>query len=138
MTPRRARLVELVAAGDLSSRERADLDKAIRAAEQSCRFEFSVFIGGAEGDSRVYARRLHASLVAPNRSILVMVDPTARVIEVVTGPEVRRHLTDREVELSVLAIQTDFAANDFVGGLKRGIAMLAEHARPQNTLHVGS
>ena len=127
----------LVAAGDLTSRERADLDKAIRAAEQSCRFEFSVFIGSAEGDSRVYAQRLHSSLVAPTHSVLVMVDPAARVIEVVTGAEVRRHLTDREVELAILAMQTDFAADDLVGGLKRGIAMLAEHARPQNTLHSG-
>jgi hypothetical protein len=126
-----------VAAGELTSRERADLDKAIRAAEQSCRFEFSVFIGGADGDSRVYAQRLHASLVAPTRSVLVMVDPTARVIEVVTGAEVRRHLSDREVELAILAMQTDFAGDDFVGGLKRGISMLAEHARPQNTLHAG-
>ena len=126
-----------MAAGDLTSRERADLDKAIRAAEQSCRFEFTVFIGSAEGDGRVYAQRLHASLVAPNRSVLVMVDPTARAIDVVTGAEVRRHLRDREVELSILAMQTDFAADDFVGGLKRGLSMLADHARPQNTLHAG-
>lgn len=129
--------MEPVAAGDLTSRERADLDKVIRAAEQSCRFEFSVFIGSAEGDSRVYARRLHSSLVAPTHSVLVMVDPAARVIEIVTGAEVRRHLTDREVELAIFAMQTDFAADDFVDGLKRGIAMLAEHARPQNTLHSG-
>jgi len=129
--------VALVAAGDLTSRERADLDKAIRAAEQSCRFEFSVFIGSAEGDSRVYAQRLHSSLVAPTHSVLVMVHPAARVIEVVTGAEVRRHLTDREVELAIFAMQTDFASDDLVGGLKRAIAMLAEHARPQNTLHSG-
>lgn len=129
--------MEPVAAGDLTSRERADLDKVIRAAEQSCRFEFSVFIGSAEGDSRVYAQRLHSSLVAPTHSVLVMVDPAARVIEVVTGAEVRRHLTDREVELAIFAMQTDFAAGDLVGGLKRAIAMLAEHARPQNTLHSG-
>ena len=51
--------------------------------------------------------------------------------------EVRRHLTDREVELAVLQLQSDFAAGDFVGGLTRGIAMLAEHARPQQTLHAG-
>jgi uncharacterized membrane protein YgcG len=126
-----------MAAGELSSRERADLDKTIRAAEQSCRFEFSVFIGNAEGEARAYAQRLHASLVAPTHSVLVMVDPAARGIDVVTGTEVRRHLTDREVELAILAMQTDFVAGDFVGGLKRGISMLAEHARPQNTLHAG-
>ena len=54
-----------MAAGDLSARDRAELDKAIRSAEQSCRFEFSVFIGAAEGDPRAYSQRLHASLVAP-------------------------------------------------------------------------
>ncbi len=126
-----------MAAGELTSRDRAELDKAIRAAEQSCRFEFSVFIGAAEGDPRAYSRRLHASLVAPTHSVLVMVDPSARAIAIVTGTEVRRHLTDREVELSVIAMQSAFAAGDFVGGLKRGLSMLAEHARPQNTLHAG-
>ena len=129
--------MELVAAGELTSRERAELDKAIRAAEQACRFEFSLFIGSAQGDSRDYAERLHGSLVAPGRSVLVLVDPTARLLEVVTGTEVRRHLSDREVELSVFAMQSAFAAADLVGGLKRGLAMLAEHARPQNTLHSG-
>ncbi|KRF36563.1 DUF5130 family protein [Nocardioides sp. Soil805] len=132
-----------MAAGDsrtreLSSRESAEIDRSIRAAEALCRFEFSVFVGAVEGDSRVYAQRLHASLVAPARSILLLVDPTARVIEVVTGTEVRRHLTDREVELAVLQLESAFAEGDFVGGLTRGIAMLAEHARPQHTLHAGS
>lgn len=132
-----------MAAGDsrsreLSSRESAEIDRSIRAAEALCRFEFSVFIGAVEGDSRAYAQRLHASLVAPSRSLMLLVDPTARVIEVVTGTEVRRHLTDPEVELAVLQLESDFAAGDFVGGLTRAIAMLAEHARPQNTLHAGS
>ncbi|WP_457206329.1 DUF5130 family protein [Nocardioides sp. P5_C9_2] len=131
-----------MAAGDsrtreLSSRESAEIDRSIRAAEALCRFEFSVFIGAVEGDSRAYARRLHASLVAPSRSLMLLVDPTARVIEVVTGTEVRRHLTDPEVELAVLQLESDFVAGDFVGGLTRGIAMLAEHARPQHTLHAG-
>ena len=42
------------------------------------------------------------------------------------------------VELAVLQLRSDFVAGDFVGGLTRGIAMLAEHARPQHTLHAGS
>ena len=132
-----------MAAGDsrsreLNPRERAEIDRAIRAAESRCRFEFSVFVGAAGDDSRAYARRLLASLVAPDRSLLLLVDPTARVIEVVTGSEVRRHLTDGEVQLGVLQMQSDFAGGDFVGGLTRGILMLAEHARPQRTLHAGS
>jgi uncharacterized membrane protein YgcG len=127
-----------VPAGDpFSSAERYALDETIRKAEQLCRFEFSVFVGNAEGDPRAFATRLHGSLVAPARSVLVMVDPTAHLLEIVTGSYVRRTLTDRQVELTALHMQTAFAAGDLVGGLRHGIQMLAEHARAPQTLHAG-
>ena len=125
-----------VAAGDpFSSGERAALDAAIRKAEQLSRAEFSVFVGKAEGEARTFATRLHNSLVAPARSVLIMVDPGARAIEVVTGAFVRRTLSDSEVELAVIAMQTAFAEGDLVGGLRRGISLLADHARSPQTLH---
>lgn len=125
-----------MAAGDpFSSAERFALDEAIRKAEQLSRAEFSVFVGKSVDDPRTFATRLHNSLVAPARSILIMVDPEARALEVVTGGYVRRTLTDSEVELAVLAMQTAFAAGDLVGGLKRGIHLLADHARSPETLH---
>ncbi len=127
-----------VGAGDgFSSSERFALDEAIRKAEQLCRAEFSVFVGKTTGEAREFATRLHNSLVAPARSILIMVDPEQRALEVVTGGYVRRTLTDSEVELAVLAMQTAFAAGDLVGGLKRGIQLLADHARSPETLHAG-
>lgn len=124
-----------MAAGDFTPRERHELDRVIRAAEQASRCEFSVFVGSADGDPQAFARRLHAALVAPAVSVLVMVDPTQRVLEVVTGAEVRRHLSDGEVELAALHMRSAFAEGDLVGGLKRGVAMLAEHARAPHTLH---
>ena len=127
-----------MAAGDhFTNAERFALDEAIRKAEQLSRAEFSVFVGHAESDPREFATRLHNSLVAPARSILIMVDPEQRALEVVTGGYVRRTLTDSEVELAALAMQSDFAAGDLVGGLKRGIQMLADHARSPETLHLG-
>jgi len=128
-----------VAAGDgFTAADRYEIDRAIRAAEQASRFEFSVYVGAADEESTPFAQRLHHALVAPDRSVLIMVDPAARLLEVVTGADVRRHLSDRAVELAVLQMQSAFAADDYVGGLKRGIAMLAEHARPQRTLHAST
>lgn len=126
-----------MAAGEiLSEADRLALDKAIRLAEQACRFEFSVYAGPAEGDdTRAWATRLHNRLVAPARSVLILVDPRRRAIEVVTGGDVRIHLSDAEVELAVLAMSSEFAGGNLLAGLQRGIAMLAEHARPQHTLH---
>ena len=124
-----------MAVGDFSSAEEFALDQAIRKAETLSRFEFSLFVGNAEGDPRAFASRLHNSLVAPSRSIMIMVDPTARALEIVTGGAVRRTLSDKEVELTAAQMQSSFAEGDLVGGLKRGIAMLADHARAPQTLH---
>jgi len=124
-----------VEAGEFSAAQRYEIDRTIRAAEQSSRCEFSVFVGTAGAEPRAFARRLHGSLVVPDRSVLLMVDPHARAIEVVTGTEVRRTLSDAAVGLAVLQMQSAFAAGDLLGGLKRGVAMLAERARAPHTLH---
>lgn len=118
-----------MAAGDLfTDEDRRTIDGAIREAEQRCRFEFSVYVGPAEGDSRAFATSLHNSLVAPSRSIMIMVDPTERVVEVVTGGFVRQTLDDAEVERAVRDMERDFAAADYVGGLQRAISVLAVDA----------
>ncbi|MGZ4428713.1 MAG: DUF5130 family protein [Nocardioidaceae bacterium] len=115
--------------------ERLEIDKAIRDAETVCRYEFSVFVGAAGAESRPFAQRLHATLVAPDRSVLIMVDPAARMLEVVTGAQVRRDLDDSAVSLAVLSMQTAFSAGDLVGGITRGVLMLADHARKPRLLH---
>ena len=125
-----------MAAGDrFTASERVALDETIRKAERVSRVEFSVFVGHAEGEPRAFALSLHAALAAPARSVLVMVDPDARALEVVTGSEVRRTLRDQQVELAIATMQSLFAADDLVGGLRRGVQMLAEHARAPLTLH---
>lgn len=122
-------------AREFTASQRVALDQTIRAAEQVCRFEFSVFVGTAEGEPRAFAERLHASLSTPPRSLLIMVDPATRTLEVVTGREVRRVLTDHDVTLAVIEMRSEFATGDLVRGLRRGISMLAMQARAPRTLH---
>ena len=115
--------------------ERQQIDKAIRDAETICRYEFSVFVGRAEGDPRTFAERLHSALVAPDRSVLVMVDPVGRALEVVTGAEARHELEDSEVRLALVDMQSQLMHDDLVGAIVRGITTLASHARRPPTLH---
>jgi len=115
--------------------ERQEIDKAIRDAELICRYEFSVYVGPTEGDAREYAKRLHAALVVPKKSVMIVVDPAARALGIVTGSDARRELDDNDVKLAALQMQTAFAADDLVGGIKTGVLMLAEHARKPDTLH---
>ena len=116
--------------------QRAAIDKAIRDAETTCRFEFSVYVGRAEGEHRAYASRLHASLVKPDCSVLILLDPVGKALEVVTGSEVRRNLTDDEVALVVAQMRTELAEGRLVDGLVRGINQLAAYARKPPALHV--
>jgi uncharacterized membrane protein YgcG len=126
-----------VPAGDgFSAQQRYEIDRAIRAAETISRHEFSVFVGASEGETGPFARRLHAALSNPARSVLVAVDPAARMLEVVTGAEVRRDLDDDAVRLAVVAMQAAFAQGDLVGGIKRGLAQLAEAAAKPRTMHL--
>lgn len=118
-----------------SSAQRAEIDRAIRAAETASRFEFSVYVGHCDGESRPFAERLHAALVSPDRSVLILVDPAARLLEVVTGSVVRRSLSDEQVALAVAGMESSFAGGDLVGGIKHGVAQLAEAARRPATLH---
>ena len=117
------------------SRSTARSARPRRPAATSSRCSSAGHRSGPTGRPRDYAVGLHAALVAPSHSVLVMVDPVARVVEVVTGSVVKRTLTDHEVQLAILEMQTAFAAGDLVGGLKRGITMLADHARAPQTLH---
>jgi len=118
-----------------SADQRFEIDRAIRAAETVSRYEFSVYVGAADGEAGPFAQRLHASLIAPARSVLIMVDPAARLLEVVTGSVVRRDLADDAVRLAAVAMESAFTEGDLVGGIKRGLAQLAEAARKPQTLH---
>jgi len=125
-----------VAAGEaFSSAQEAEIDRAIRGAEMSCRFEFSVDVGAVDGPTEPYARRLHASLSSPDRSVLILVDPAAKKFEVITGSAVRRALSNDAVRLAAASMQSAFAHGDLVGGIKHGVGQLAEAARQPVTLH---
>jgi Domain of unknown function (DUF5130) len=125
-----------VAGGEpFSAAQRAEIDRAIRGAETTCRFEFSVYVGASDGESRPFAQRLHAALASPARSVLILVDPGARLIEVVIGSVVRRSLSEESVRLAVAGMESAFAGGDLVGGVKHGVAQLAEAARKPVTLH---
>jgi hypothetical protein len=109
--------------------QRRGIDKAIRAAKDASGYEFSVYVGAVEDESRPYALRLHTRLPGPDNSVLVLVDPSARCLEIVTGARVRRDLDDAEAALVALSMQQAFAAGYLSGGISAGVYQLGEHAR---------
>jgi uncharacterized membrane protein YgcG len=125
-----------VPAGEaLSPAERRRLERAVQVAEKLSGLTFSVFLGVSEEDARRYAERLHGALPSPADSVLVLCDPAFRVLEIVTGSQVRRVLDDFDCRLAAASMQTSFQAGDIIGGLVNGIQQLGQSARHPKTLH---
>ena len=123
-------------AGDaLTPAELRRLSHAQRVAEAASGLTFSVYVGVAEEDARAYALRLHAALAQPSESVLVLCDPSFRVLQIVTGAYAGRVLPDLECRLAAATMQTSFAVGDIVGGLVHGISQLGNAARRPVSLH---
>ncbi|HEU4948841.1 MAG TPA: DUF5130 family protein [Kribbella sp.] len=113
----------------------SDIERAVRNAEAASALHFSVYVGGADAETRPFAIDLLNQLDDPDHSVLVYVDPAGRRLEIVTGQEARRQLSDSQAGLAALTMQTSFAAGDLAGGLVRGVQQLGDHAHQPNLLH---
>jgi hypothetical protein len=105
------------------------IERAVETASNETGLCFSVYIGGAEGDIRDEAEKLHAAIgPGATAAVLVLVSPGDRLLEIVTGTESARRLSDRACALAALSMTTSFAGGDLVGGIVTGVRMLAEAA----------
>ena len=118
-----------VARTELTTRQRVELDRAIRRAEQASRFEFSVFLGSLSDEPREQALRMHALMAAPARSVLVAVDPQRRAVEVVTGADVRAEVADAKVRKVLKPVLKALAEGESFPALAQAVEAIAAQAR---------
>jgi uncharacterized membrane protein YgcG len=106
-----------------------EISRACSTASSETGLHFSVYIGPVEDDIRDHAERLHSALgPRASDSVLILVAPGERQLEIVTGKGSSRRLSDRSCALSALSMTTSFAGGDLVGGIVTGLRMLAEAA----------
>ncbi|MQA86646.1 MAG: DUF5130 family protein [Streptosporangiales bacterium] len=119
-----------------TDRQASEIRDLLRRADQETGLRFSVYVGAAEGDSRDYARRLHAALGTDSSSaVLIFIDPGAHQLEIVTGADSCRRLDDRTCALAAMSMSTAFSVGDLTGGIVSGVSMLADHARRPRIAH---
>ena len=125
-------------AGDAFSGRQLDaIERALDQAQQASGLRFSVYVGQVDGDLRALGRRLLGALGDDaDRSVVVVVDPAARELEILTGRSAAYHLDDRATALGALSMTTSFGSGDLAGGIVDGLRTLAEHARQPRTLHL--
>jgi hypothetical protein len=121
-------LVEADREGPFSTRQLLRLDEALRLADQATGLTFSIYLGDLEEPLRESAEKLHSQIVNPQRAVLIAVSPSQRRLEIVTGEEARRRISDRDAKLAAFGMAGSFAGGDLIGGLMIGLDQLASHA----------
>jgi Domain of unknown function (DUF5130) len=117
-----------VADGPFTTRQLLRLDEALRIADQQTGLTFSVYIGELEVPTREHAEKLHKQIEGADRAVLIAVSPNQRRLEIVTGNEARKRISDRDAKLAGLSMAASFAGGDLAGGVVSGIDQLASHA----------
>jgi hypothetical protein len=109
-----------------------NLDEALTLAGRTTGLHFSVYLGDLGEDTRAHAEALHAAVGrrAPE-AVLIAVSPGQRVVEVVTGAESGRRVSDRGCKLAVMSMVASFKEGDLARGLTSGLRMLADQAGPR-------
>ncbi|GIM90748.1 hypothetical protein Ato02nite_025410 [Paractinoplanes toevensis] len=114
--------------GPFTTRQLLRLDEALRVADRQTGLTFSVYIGEMETPSRAYAEKLQKQIEGADRAVLIAVSPNQRKLEIVTGNEARKRISDRDAKLAGLSMAAAFAGGDLAGGVLAGIDQLASHA----------
>lgn len=124
ISPEGAAVIE----GPFTTRQLLRLDAALRVADQETGLTFSVYIGELAEPAREAAERLHKQIEHAATAVLIAVSPNQRVLEIVTGPDARKRISDRDAKLAALSMAAAFAGGDLAGGVLAGLDQLASHA----------
>ncbi|MEU4239974.1 DUF5130 family protein [Actinoplanes sp. NPDC026619] len=117
-----------MADGPFTTRQLLRLDEALRAADRQTGLTFSVYIGELETPVREHAEKLQKQIENHDHVVLIAVSPNQRKLEIVTGNEARKRISDRDAKLAGLSMAAAFAGGDLAGGVLSGIDQLASHA----------
>ena len=114
--------------GPFTTRQLLRLDEALRMADEQTGLTFSVYLGDLDEPVRQHAEKLHKQLDGAEEAVLIAVSPNQRVLEIVTGSEARKRISDRDAKLAALSMAAAFAGGDLAGGVLSGLDQLASHA----------
>jgi uncharacterized membrane protein YgcG len=128
-------VVAQVPAGEaFSERDLREIGREVREISDEAQVVFSVLVADPDAldlttDVRGFAEQAHAAIGARARdSVLILVAPNARRVEIVTGSGLRGRLSDRDCALAALSMTSSLSGGDLAGGILQGVRMLGQRA----------
>jgi len=108
------------------------LDDELTYGTRACKARLAVYIGDLGDDSAARAREVLAKVPAPDKAVLLAVDPNRHAIEVVYGAGVRGRGAQTAAPEAVAVAASEFRSRgDLIRGLIRAVRVLAAGISPQ-------
>ena len=105
------------------------LDDVLIEAERVTGLRFAAYVGSLGNDTRAGAESLLRSLDhEASMAVLLAVSPAQRVVEVVTGSEASRRISERAARLAVLSVVSSCGLGEVATGVTNGVRILADQA----------
>lgn len=118
-------------AGDgFGRRGRGEIQRALQYAGEASGLKFAAVVRDVGGAVREWAERTHARMADPPRSVLLVVDPVAHRMEIVTGQRAGARIDDAAcVRVAASAVRI-IGRGDLVRGLVSALQQLGQIAGP--------
>jgi hypothetical protein len=117
--------------------QRRSIDRAVRQVEADTGLAVCLRIGGVDTDARTTARTLLQRMPDPANAVVLVVDPGARELEIVTGSAARQRLSDADCLAVAESMRTTFVAGDLPGGIMNGVQRLGDAVHRPESLPAG-
>ncbi|RCW45105.1 uncharacterized protein DUF5130 [Halopolyspora algeriensis] len=107
----------------------ARVDEALTLSSRTTGLEFAIYLGDLGEQTRERAEQLHTNLGGrAGVGVLIAVSPGQRTLEIVTGEEAYRRVSDRSCNLAVMSMVASFKEGNLIEGLLSGLRMLSDAA----------
>ncbi len=106
------------------------MQRALQYAGEASGLKFAVVLHDVGGPVRTYAEQVHADMADPDRSVLIVVDPTARALEIVTGRRAGRRIDDDACAAVAASVGRVIGEGYLVRALVSGLQQLGQIAGP--------
>ncbi|TDT34032.1 uncharacterized protein DUF5130 [Naumannella halotolerans] len=102
---------------------------ALVEAEDRSGMRFCLFVGGPDGDPKEFAKKVISGQREPASSVVLVVDPDSLAVEVATGTEAARRISDAECARAASTIQQEVALGKTADGILAGLNLLGRAGR---------
>lgn len=111
-------------------RGRGEVQRALQYAGEASGLKFALVVREVGGPVREWAAATHARMVDPPRSVLIVVDPVAHRMEIVTGQRASARLDDAACDAVAVSAVRTIGGGDLVRGLVSALQQLGQLAGP--------